>query len=209
MVKTKVFSHFHFFQLSSPALVSHLCSAYNLLNVEGEATTLPFRLKNRYQVVCLLFLPLSEFCRSSDCSVLSSWGKTSFSRKLLSKTFMVLTPFWKLWNRWSFLQRDLFHTQGGSAFIPSGFSCAFTVFRTFQNRVKRPRDLLMFFIQQKLHKTALKTKTHIQNSRAVFSDSSSSLDRVWKSSILNTIILSRSAATIPDEMWRNWRNSHV
>lgn len=34
--------------------MSHLSSAYNLLNVEGEATTLPFRLRNRYQPVGLL-----------------------------------------------------------------------------------------------------------------------------------------------------------
>lgn len=64
--------------------MSHLSSAYNLQNVEGEATTLPFRLKNRYQAVRSLFLPLTAFCRSSvfDCRVLDSWGKTSFSIKL-------------------------------------------------------------------------------------------------------------------------------
>lgn len=166
MVKAKVFSHFHFFQLTSLALVSHLSSAYNLLNVEGEATTLPFRLRNRYQVACLLFLPLSGFCRSSDCRVLDYWSKTSFSIKLL-KTFTVSTPFWGLWNRWSFLQRGLLHTQGGSAFILSGFSCAITVW-TFPNHIKRPRDLQMFFIQQNLHKTTVKTGTCIRNSRAFF-----------------------------------------
>lgn len=158
MVKTKVFLHFCLFQLTSPALMSHLSSAYNFLNVEGEATTLPFRPRNSYQAARMLFLPLSEFCRSSvlGCRVLDSWNKTSFSIKL--RAFTVLTPFWRLWNRWSFLQRDLFRTQGGSAFILSGLSCAFTVSWTFQKHIKRPRCLLMFLYKKNYIKQAWKQK---------------------------------------------------